>query len=48
MFIAIATATKITFLSYYGYRHWCVNRAGRHDAQAEGLGMQQLNQPTHS
>ncbi len=39
MFIAVATAAKIAFLSYYGYRHWRVQRTRRDDAQPEGLEM---------
>ena len=53
MIIAIATATKIVFLSYYGFRHWRVNRAQRHNAQPEGLEMEyssrlESDERTHS
>ena len=40
MIIAIATATKIVFLSYYGFRHCCVNTVQRHNPQPEGLEME--------
>lgn len=46
MCIGIVTASKIMFLSYYGYRKWRVRRSSRHEAQPEELGSIHIEYPS--